>query len=224
MIKKFCLFVVFFNTLFFLSCFSSDGEEVSEQEDAPPPSLHVLLTTIGRPTLLRMLHSLEDQLISSDYLTLVFDAKDEGQVFDAAVETLSRFQCQCTVIMEPVNLGYWGHEIRNKYNELQGDFILHGDDDDIYLPNVFSEIRQIVATDLNALYIFSMINYDQHVLTGNPIAHAYIGTPNGVIPSHYNSKARWGYYYGGDFSFYQQLQKVVPKINYVNLPIYLVRP
>ena len=224
MIKKFCLFVVFFNTLFFLSCFSSDGEEVSEQEDAPPPSLHVLLTTIGRPTLLRMLHSLEDQLISSDYLTLVFDAKDEGQVFDAAVETLSRFQCQCTVIMEPVNLGYWGHGIRNKYNKLEGDFVLHGDDDDVYLPNVFSKIRQIVATDLNALYIFSFIHLGGKILTGNPIFLGNIGTPSGVIPADYNSKAKWGHFVGGDFLFYKQLKKIVPKINYVNLPIYLVRP
>lgn len=125
--------------------------------------------------------------------------------------------------MEPVNLGYWGHGIRNKYHELPGDFIMHADDDDIYLPGAFSIIRQAVSQDLNALYIFQIVAGNE-IITGYPIQKSNISTQSGAIPSRYNSQSTWEYYYGGDFAFYKKLSKIVPRVIYVDHVIYRFRP
>src|SRR5262245_16362196 len=100
----------------------------AENKSTNQLSLHVLLATIGRSSLIRMLKSLQFQLQSSDYLTVVFDAQDVDGVYSQTEEILKEFSCHYNIIMEPTNLGFWGHGVRNKYNQLQGDFILHADD------------------------------------------------------------------------------------------------
>lgn len=186
------------------------------------PSLHVLIATTGRESLFKMLDSLELQLESNDFLTIVFDAIDRDNIFDLLENTLVKFECICNVIMEPYNLGFWGHGIRNKYNQLRGDFVLHGDDDDTYLPEAIATIKKEVSKDLNALYVFPMLTI-YGCIRGNPMVLGNIGTPMGVIPAYYNSQAKWGYFYGGDFAFYELLSKKVPRIVYVDFPIYKVR-
>jgi len=224
MIKKIVYTLLFLNFLF---CFwvpaNCCGQINDEDKSEYRPSLHVLLTTIGRSTLLRMLNSLEPQLESCDYLTLVFDAKDQDGVFDDVLTVLTTFKCVCTVIMEERNLGYWGHGIRNKYNQLSGDFILHGDDDDVYLPGALARIRKEVCADFHALYVFPMVTPNGICIYGRPFVAGSIGTPMGAIPACYNSEARWGYFYGGDFMFYRGISEKVSQIIYVNFPIYKVR-
>lgn len=192
-------------------------------EHAAPPSFHVLISTIGRPALLNMLNSLKPQLEERDFLTVVFDARDDGKIFQEIERFLASFQCQCTLIMEPENLGHWGHAIRNKHNKLPGDFILHGDDDDIYLPGAFATMRN-VCTDTSTLYIFKISNFQGVIMSGYPLVEGNIGTPMGVIPSQYNSQSTWMYRYGGDFVFYHQLAQIIPRISYVDAVIYQCRP
>jgi hypothetical protein len=184
--KLFFFWFVFFKTVGFCSS---------------PPSLHVLLTTIGRPSIINMLYVLSEELHSRDYLTIVFDAKDEGGVFEQVKNYVRAFPCHCSVIFEPINLGFWGHGIHNKYNVLPGDFIMHADDDDIYLPGSFETIRS-TCTNKNTLYIFKIIRINGSTISGNPIIHGNISTQSGMIPRRYNSRSTWGYYYGGDFNFY----------------------
>jgi hypothetical protein len=184
------------------------------------PSLHVLIATIGRSSLIQMLDSLEHQLMPWDYITVIFDGKDVDDIFEKAAEKLSNFVCTSTLFMEPTNLGYWGHGIRNKYNALLGDFILHADDDDAYMPGAFSTIRYEVGQNLNALYLFRIITKNHHIISGNPVELGHISTQNGVIPMAYNSQATWEYYYGGDFSFYKKLVQKVPKVIYSDTIIY----
>ena len=45
--------------------------------------------------------------------------------------------------------GYWGHGIRNKYQDLKGDFIHHSDDDDETLESNVSpsRIRLVLGSD-----------------------------------------------------------------------------
>lgn len=108
-----------------------------------PPSLHVLLTTTGtRSSIFQLLESLRN-LDDSDYLTIVFDQKEDCRVdcYDWAappserdrdrdsgrvVVSLHRLRsfadlvlsCQVRVIHERDGpSGYWGHAARNKHRE-----------------------------------------------------------------------------------------------------------
>ena len=191
------LIAVYFSFLLGCVSFANSPTDSDEKE----PSLHVLIATTGRASLLRMLKSLEDQLIPSDYLTVIFDGIDIDEVYAKAAKKLKKFSCSTSIDMEPINLGYWGHGIRNKHNELSGDFILHADDDDIYLPGAFSKIRQVVRQDLNALYLFQIVSHP-YIISGQPFQLGCISTQNGVIPRFYNSQSVWENYYGGDFAFY----------------------
>lgn len=188
------------------------------------PSLHILIATIGRASLFQMLKSLHSQLQSQDYLTVIFDARDDENIFKQVQEYLLDFPCNCLSIMEPVNRGYWGHGIRNIHNCLPGDFIMHADDDDIYAHDALDAIREH-CMDKSTLYIFKMQQQDHSTLWVNEkITLGEIGTPMGVIPSSYNSQSTWAELYGGDFEFYNTLQKIVPNVQFVDKTIYLVRP
>ena len=187
-------------------------------------SLQVLIATVGRITLQRMLDSLSPQLQEQDCLTLVFDGHDKIPEFN-----LTRFKCEIKQYFEPIALGYWCHAIRNKYSSLleKRDFVMHADDDDIYLPNAFEQLRNL-CIDKSILYISRMtLNYggepiprlwDNSLWTGN------IGTPCGIIPYNLNLQGDWAEGYGGDCKFYESLQKTGVNIQFLDNIIYIVRP
>lgn len=182
-------------------------------------SLHFLLATIGRPSLQRMLDSLLPQLTRHDYLTIVFDGP-QSYLQSLVIKTHATVE----IIIEPKNLGYWGHGIRNKHNVLLGDFILHCDDDDIYTPGSVDIIRKICQKP-DTLYIFKIQLSDKSII---PVDHvirmANISTQSGVIPGQLNSKSHWGEYYGGDFEFYWKVGNVVDHVVWVDWVIYQMRP
>ena len=49
-----------------------------------------------------------------------------------------------------------------------------------------------------------------------------IGTPNGIIPFYLAGKAEWGLRYGGDFDYYNALQKEVKNVVFLDEIIYTV--
>lgn len=188
------------------------------------PSLHVLIATKGRESLVRMLQSLQPQLETQDHVTVIFDALDEDNVYGTVEEYLKEFSCSCTLVMEPVNLGHWGHGVRDKYRVLAGDFVLHADDDDAYTENAMNILRN-ECVDPDTLYIFKMQYADGNTIWKEPeLLYGGIGTPMGVVPSQYNAQVGWGKHFGGDYSFYQALERRVRKVEYVDQVIYLVRP
>ena len=183
-------------------------------------TFNVLIATIGRPSLQRMLDSLKPQLVESDCLTIVFDGKSEIPAFN-----LSGFVCKIVQHLEPVALGSWGHAIRNKYCSImeRRDFVLHADDDDVYFPNVFSELRKKCVVP-ETLYIARMRGPNGYIVPEGPrINEGHIGTPNGIIPYDLNIKGNWEPRVGGDGSFYMQLAKLA-KVEYLQTLIYQIRP
>jgi len=183
-------------------------------------TFHVLIATIGRPTLQRMLDSLSPQLDESDCLTIVYDGKSELPSFN-----LSALKCKVNQHIEPVALGSWGHAIRNKYAPLieKRDFVMHADDDDIYLPGVFAELRR-QCVDTQTLYIAKMHvrKIGRIIPEGDFIKINHIGTPNGIIPHELNSKSTWKYQYGGDGLFYEELSRFAKNVSFLSTVIYLV--
>ncbi len=182
-------------------------------------SFHVLIATVGRPTLQRMLNSLSCQLEESDCLTIVYDGHSVVPNFD-----VSKFKCPVNQFFEPEALKFWGHGIRNKYASLleKRDFVMHADDDDIYVENAFGKLR-MYCQNKNTLYVARMFAADKSFVPRRKIIEcANIGTPCGIIPFELNSKGTWGTIYGGDGMFYKDLEKEAESLKFLNVLIYQV--
>lgn len=232
----FYIFAIFFMILptFELKCEDNEPYNNSAlQEDTiipakyelnqKSPSLHIQIATIGRGTLMRMLESLKPQLEPQDFLTVIFDARDDDGVYSQATEFLKDFKCNCNIWIEPENRGYWGHVIHNMYNQLEGDFILHADDDDTYASDAMDTIRRY-CIDSDTLYIFQMQYANGWTLWEHQSIYlGGIGKPMGIVPNKYNSQCLWGYSYAGDFDFYNALERIIPKVEFVPHIIYRVR-
>ena len=170
-------------------------------------SINVFIATIGRETLKTlMLPSLVNQLHERDYLTIVSDDNH-----DFVAESISSFHFKCKVTHQRTEtpLGYWGHGIRNAYqNTLEGDFISNADDDDMYVEGAFDFIREVINNDTK-LYFFKVKDGNHTLWTTYDVALSNVGTSCGVIPNTKNLP-NWGYFYGGDGHFYIELSKNMP--------------
>ena len=189
------------------------------------PSFHLLIATMGRKTLIQMLDSIVPQMEESDFITVVYDNKDTGNTFETVKNMKTR--CKLNVIMnnETYDVNYPQHSIRNKYNDLEGDFIFHGDDDDIYTPNAMIYIRKYVCNP-TTLYLFNLYFKDIKTETfyKNKLEISHISTPSGVIPKEINKLGIWGDRHGGDFDFYKSIEDKVYRVQYQDEAIYIIRP
>jgi hypothetical protein len=168
-------------------------------------SFHVLLATIGKITILNMLELLKKQLSEIDYLTIVFDGKNKSKNIEPIKSFCKDFICNVNIIVEEENLGYWGHGIRNKHKNLNGDFVFHIDDDDIIFDNTFDVIRKH-CNDTDRIYIFKIILENNKIIWRKPeIELNYISTQSGIIPIEMNKNSNFELKYGGDFNFYKKL-------------------
>jgi hypothetical protein len=180
-------------------------------------SFHVLIATIGRPSLQRLLDSLLPQLTVDDHVTIVFDGVAQIPLSVVGKATVH-------IHREEVKLGYWGHPIRNKYAPLlkKTDFVLHADDDDIYT-DTFDILRRR-CVDTQTLYVTRMMVQPHHLIPDDPVVReGNIGTPNGVIPYEKNKQSLWGLRLGGDGGFYEGLSANMPVV-FINVVTYIVRP
>jgi hypothetical protein len=181
-----------------------------KEEHKSPISIHVLIATIGNDSIFKILSILADQLEKRDYITIVFDAPSVN--YYKVEKYCNNIKATCNVIMEEKNLGYWGHGIRNKHNQLKGDFVFHCDDDDVILPNACNKIRKI-CKNKDMIYIFKIITETGEVVWKRPeIKLNEISTQSGLIPVDYNSQAKWAYQYGGDYVFYKELSEKFPML------------
>jgi hypothetical protein len=170
-------------------------------------SFHVLLATIGKDTIFNILNMLKIQLTELDYLTIVFDGINKSKNIIKVKQFTSEFRCNVKIIIEEENLGYWGHGIRNKHNNLEGDFIYHIDDDDIIFDNTFKIIRNI-CQDKNTIYLFKIkLKNNTIIWKTRNIKLNEISTQSGVIPTQINKEGYWELKYGGDYSFYKKLSE-----------------
>lgn len=185
--------------------------------------LSFLLTTVGRPTLINMLNSLKSQLDENDTIYIAIDGQKYWQEVDKQLSLFSGFKCSLKPIYEKENLGFWGHALRNKYqHNLDGDYILHCDDDDIYLKNSIINIKK-KQLDKEYIYLYKLsLKKRNSIIWKRPKLHrGNIGTPSGVIPNIPTKFGTWGTIYGGDHMFYESCDF---KFEYVDEIIYQIRP
>jgi hypothetical protein len=191
--------------------------------------ISVMLTTIGRPCLSHMLESLIDELSTNDFLYIFIDGSENvSSTVDIFKMFKDRFVCNTQIIVEPDKIGFWGHAIRNKYQkQLQGDFIIHADDDDVFIKNSFTIIRNSINDINNKDKIYFFKFYDNFKKNSSvwkipKLSLNNIGTPCGVIPNIPEKFGEWGYRYGGDFDFYNSCK--FETLIFVDEIIYCVKP
>lgn len=179
-------------------------------------SFNVVIATAGRKSLTRAVQSIVKQLNTNDYLTIIFD----GCEIDHKVYAGAR--CTVNAYHEPLALGHWGHGARNKYqNSLPGDYILNGDDDDVWTPNAMEKIRNVCIED--KLYIFQFyMNSTTFPMKPYRMGVGKVGTPNGVYKN-IGDFPEWALKYGGDGVFYEELAKRLQPV-WIEEVIYILRP
>jgi hypothetical protein len=172
------------------------------------PSIHILIPTLGKESLFPQLRKLKAQLHERDFLTIVFDGTEKN--IEKVRLVCSSFVCTVRIVVEPRNLGFWGHAIRNKYNDLDGDYVFHIDDDDLILDHTMNTIRH-VCRDSRFVYIFKiMLNNGSIIWKKRDVILGEISTQCGVIPTSINKMGYWRLMYGGDFFFYKLLSLKFP--------------
>jgi hypothetical protein len=181
-------------------------------------TFNILIATTGRDSLQRMIDSLICQLSENDCLTIVYDGCSTIPIFNFTTAI-----CKINQFCEPEKLGYWGHSIRNKYANLleKKDFIMHADDDDIYLPDTFNKLREL-CIDNDTLYIGKFDNKGILIPRDDTIRVNNIGTPCGIIPYNINSKSEWKLEHGGDGIFYENIAKISKNIIHLDICMYKV--
>jgi hypothetical protein len=191
------------------------------------PTFHILIATAGKPCLINMLNSLKDELNENDAITIVFDGENSISKSTFSNEWLIGHKSKINIIEQIPNLGYWGHGIRNKYQSIlepKTTFILNADDDDIYVKGTFKTLRE-QCTNSSILYIAKFFVKNNKVVVpsqNNKIIQDDIGTPCGIIPFDIANKSVWEHRYGGDFDYYNQLQKYCTQIKFLDTIIYVV--
>jgi hypothetical protein len=219
--------IIYFIYTIFDSSYDTYPDDTSSNDIYP--TFHVLIATYGRASMIKLLDSLRDQLTENDAITIVFDGPDAYNWSNFNELWLSGHKSKINVIINDVNLGYWGHPIREKYVQLispKTTFIMHADDDDSYYPNSFNKLRKLCKSS-NTLYITKM-NYANNPLKVIPSQNKQIllndiGTPNGVIPFNMARFGHWENKTGGDFEYYNSLQKYINNIVFLDEIIYKVR-
>jgi hypothetical protein len=188
--------------------------------------LSVLITTIGRPSLQRMLESLACQLHPQDRIYLAVEGHADHSLIRQQIESIKiKYpNLNVSVMTHPTTLGSWGHGLRNYYQKsLKGDFILHGDDDDVYTPNAIEAIRFRIRSNLNAdLFVFQMwrpyhtSKYGElfdlipiKTSHGTQMTMGDIGTPCGVVKNIPDKFGEWKLERGGDYHFWQQTANAI---------------
>jgi hypothetical protein len=164
------------------------------------PTLSIVIATIGRPTLIATLESLQ-QLGPQDEVLLLTDG-DHPQA--AAMLGAARLSCSIRQIVHQPRANDWGHTLRNLYSHLaKGDRVLHIDDDDVYLDGAIDIVRAECSQYPGQLVVFRMLTAARHIPASHEIRVGNIGTNCGALPNVPEKWGRWQPYYGGDGAFYE---------------------
>jgi 2-polyprenyl-3-methyl-5-hydroxy-6-metoxy-1,4-benzoquinol methylase len=164
------------------------------------PTLCILIPTVGRASLGRLLASVSEQdLGPRDEVLLV---SDDGHEAVAATWSVAGLPGRHLPLPGGPHRD-WGHTPRNlALPQVRADAVLHADDDDILLPGAVARIRAALAAHPGDLHIFPFVRHrDRHFVGSDGVlAHGYVGTPNLVHPAGI-PLGRWEPVHGGDGAF-----------------------
>lgn len=168
-------------------------------------SIHILIIST-RESITETVDSVLPQLSGEDKITVVFDGTKP-----------LKLDKKVNVIKENMKHGFWGHPLRNKYmNTLDGDYIHHMDDDDIYVPDAIKYMRE----ELGKYDVICFNYFDEKLKKSLKLYEnnysPLIRTQQAVLRNTNNIQAKFKNYYGGDCSFWRDLLEENITIKYTN--------
>lgn len=184
-------------------------------------SLNIIITTIGRETLPRLIESFYGSLEECDFLTIISDKRH-----DFVQEVISRYDFKCNVIY--INNGEdpekhrnkFGHDLINKHkSSFEGDFLMFADDDDRYVEGIIPFIKAQLI-DKGTMYIFKH-KWDYFSHWNEPVV-VNIGKCMVSIPNIKSELPDIQEDVQGDFYWFPELEKIFD-VKFVDKIIYLVR-
>jgi len=172
-------------------------------------SLTVLLPTLGRPTLPRMLQSLaEQEWAADDELLLVSDDRHDWchEVF-----LTSGLRGRHLAAMGGP-LSNWGHTLRNWFMPCaRGEYLWHVDDDDVVMPGALARIHKQIETHPGHLHMFRFYGGGNLYWDSPGVGNWTCGTPCLVHPRDIRL-GTWQPWYGGDQAFVHETTRNNPDI------------
>ena len=177
------------------------------KDTAERPTLSVLVPTIGRPTLARTLRSLQD-LEAADEVIVIGDGEQKE-----AQSEFHRSALPGIYISVRGPSGDWGHTPRNLVmSRARGDYLLHMDDDDYYLPGAVSIIRAALLKQPGLPHLFRM-RLGGGILWQRPtISCGNVSTQMFVHPNLPDTFGTWKPVYGGDADFIRETSSRFPDV------------
>ena len=161
----------------YISNYLTEGRykgRIFRESDKNKKSLHVLLICNNKNY--SIFELLENNLESNDFLTIIF--RDEISINQL---NYHEFNFKIYSYCEPILNDY---EIKNKYIDLEGDFIYHINDTKKISETTFYNIRKH-CNDYNTIYIFN------NIIKNSIIQWDKIKSDHGIIPNRINKEGFW---------------------------------
>lgn len=158
---------------------------------AKTPRISVVIPSLGRPSLLKTLQSLESQVEQEDQVIVVFDGWPDAFL----LRDIKHYRP--TVIIHPSGPSNdWGATPRTiGQKHAAGDILMWMDDDDWYNPGALDVIRKHYADGRSSITVFGMTGVPATVVECGKIS-----TQMFAISSNF-TLGKWGTEYAGDYEF-----------------------
>lgn len=165
-------------------------------------SVSLIIPTIGRDSLARLLSQVHPQLAEQDEVMVAADGPSLAAK-SAVIACEDRRIRYCEVSYGP--MGDWGHTVRNLIMPLaSGSHLFFLDDDDECLPGAYETIRAAVAKTPNKILLFRVRHEGGVIWRAKEVVCGNVSTQMVVVP---NVKGRLGAWlphtYDGDYRFIQ---------------------
>ncbi|HRV17841.1 MAG TPA: glycosyltransferase family A protein [Myxococcota bacterium] len=181
-----------------------------------PPTLSIIIPTIGRPTLRRTLESIKaQQLIDGDEVILVQD----GPADESVKNLLTEYQLPGWYDATGKQSHDAGATPRNyAMPRAKGKLLLFMDDDDRYLPNAFQEIRKEAQQHPKRPLMFRMYHRDTVLWRIKELRRGNVSTQMGCIPNEPNRLAWWPPGSTNDYQFFRSTLNLWPPASLIWCP------
>lgn len=168
-------------------------------------TLSIMVPTIGRPSLAKLLQELKEQLGPGDEVLVIGD----GPV--GAGPAVQPFGEQFRYLEHGPDHA-WGHPQRNHAMPLaQGTHLMSLDDDDALRPGGLEMIRKAIGEHPSSPLMFRM-THESMVLWREPSFWVgNVSTQMFVTPNVPDKLGKWGHRYEGDFDFMSSTLSLYPQ-------------
>lgn len=178
---------------------------MTEGSDASTIALSIIIPTIGRPELSRLLAELGPQLRGRDEIIVVGDGyqPDARRACEGAmggVKYLEYGPDHC-----------WGHPQRNwAMGGAQGTHLMSFDDDDRCAPDSLARIKAAVRDHPGRPCMFRMYHDGTVLWTRREVFDGNVATQMFVTPNAAGRIGQWGRRYAGDYDFISSTLALYP--------------